>query len=391
MSRLLNKEEIVEILALKREDLTSTKLKKLLGRTLKNPTPRFLITDYFIIPQNSCSNNLEGYTTVGSYIFNRVVTDTHFKDITGYINEPITTKYLNKIYDTISKAFIEDKIQAEDFFYLIDTLEWLGGGDIAELINFSFTNRLFVVPKEVRKLREELYNKYDKELSAGNVTIGSKVENEVVDAAKKIMQNYPEFELFESGAKLDFGGSHKTMMLMKGLSKNNQTGEWQFLRSNYDDGVSKDEYGAFADSAVGGIYARAAEVAMGGYGVKKSIATMQNIEVAEHGSDCKTKEYLPYILDPDFKNEVLYMYMIDDTGKLQLITEEVFNKYKGREIKLRSPMFCKYPDTERICSKCIGEYPYMMNLQAIGLASTVLSSSLMQLRINYSSATLAIA
>lgn len=378
--RLLNEEEVDEILSLKFEDITMTKLKSYFARTIKQPEPRFKITDYFFLPENTCSNNLPGYTTLGLYFFNKLVTDRHFKDVTGYINVPITNSNLKKLYNLVSQARFDDKISQDDFYFLIDILEWLGGGDLAELLNPSLTTNLLILPPELKKLREDLFKKYEKEIETGDVNVGAKIEEELIKFGKKYFSQFPEWDNFASGAKMDYDNAMKTMTLMKGPILDTLTDTWKILKSNYNEGISKEEYPAFAGSSVFGVYSRALGVAQGGYAVKKFVATLQDIEAADDGTDCGTKDYLDIYLDPYFKNEFLYMNMVSDNGKLIMLLPENIDKYLGRRVKLRSPMYCKF-DPPKLCSKCLGLHPYKMNIKMIGLASTKIGSTLMNKRL----------
>jgi hypothetical protein len=372
--RLLTDEEIKEVIVVKQEDITATLLKDWFARKTNQVAPRFSPTDYFLLPENTCAKNLAGYTTLGLYIFNRLIIDTHFSDITGYINVPITGKTLNKMYEYIAQAFFENHVDADQFFELIDSLDWLGGGDIAEITNVSLSNQLFILPPEIKQRRVELFKQYAKEIAAGDVIIGAKIEQELVNMARKWLETLPEWDNFASDAKLNFDNNYKTIMLMKGPVLNTGTGEWEIATSNYDDGISKEEYALFADSAVYGTFQRAKGVALGGYAIKKIIATLQDVATAPDGTDCGTKDYLTITIDPYFKNEFMYMYIVEGS-KLVMLTPNNFEQYSGKTVQMRSPMYCKYPSPE-LCSKCVGEQPYQLNLKTIGLAATKIGSTL---------------
>jgi len=372
--RLLTNAEIDEVLKIRHTDITNTLFKSYFGRTIKHPISRFKVTDYFHIPENTCSNNIAGVTTIALYLFNRLVTDKYLSDIVGYVNIPVTNKIMKKIYELISQAFYANKIISEQFFELIDIFEWLGGSDISELINVSFSSKMFSLPPDIQKRREELFDKYDKEFKAGDVIIASKVEKELINLSKDYMSKLPENDNFASGSKLDFENHYKTMVLMKGPILNTGTGKWEIAKSNYDTGISKEEYSLFANSATSGIYSRAKGVAVGGYESKKIIATLQDVSIAEEGSDCKTTDYLEILVDPYFKNELLYLYMVEGT-KLKLLTPDNFDQYVWKKIKFRSPMYCKW-EVPNICSKCVGTHPYTLGMTTIGLATTRISETL---------------
>ena len=166
---------------------------------------------------------------------------------------------------------------------------------------------------------------------------------------------------------------------MKGPLKNNSTGEYQINLSNFNEGISKQEYASTADSAVAGAFARAEATAVGGYLAKRSNATLNTVTAGGPDTDCKTTEYLDIFLDSFFKQEYLYRYIIVDK-KLVLIDEDNFDQYANTNVSLRSPMFCHMPEPY-YCAKCCGEQPYKINLLKIGLAASRGANTLLNLNL----------
>jgi hypothetical protein len=372
--RILTKEEIAEVIALKQIDITSSLLKSYFGRKVSEPVPRFATTDYFMLPENTCAKNLAGFTTLGMYIFNRLIIDEHFTDITGYINFPITGSQLGNLYTLIAQGLFDGVVTSDQMFELIDSLDWLGGGDIAEILNVSLSNRLFILPPSIRKRRDELFKKYAPQIADGDVIIGAKIEQELVGLTEAWLKQFPEWDNFASGSKLNFDNNYKTIMLMKGPVLDTGSGEWRIATSNYDDGIRKDEYALFADSAVYGTFQRAKGVALGGYAIKKIIATLQDVSTGPKDSDCGSTSYLTITIDPYFKKELMYGYIVEGS-KLVMLSPTNFNQYAGKTVQMRSVEYCRY-ESPMVCNKCVGEQPYSMQLQMIGLAATKIGSTL---------------
>lgn len=75
----------------------------------------------------------------------------------------------------------------------------------------------------------------------------------------------------------------------------------------------------------------------------------------------------------DFK----YRYIVEG-GKLVLLDEETGPKYFNKVVKMRSPQYCKNPNG-KICSKCLGELYYKLNIKNVGLTGSRASSTLLNL------------
>ena len=90
------------------------------------------------------------------------------------------------------------------------------------------------------------------------------------------------------------------------------------------------------------------------------------------GSDCGTSHCEHITLTNSNKGLLLNRYIIDN-GKKVLLTEDNNSKYVGKEIALRSPMFCQ---ADKICNICAGELYYQMGIENIGLISNIIGSSI---------------
>jgi hypothetical protein len=112
-----------------------------------------------------------------------------------------------------------------------------------------------------------------------------------------------------------------------------------------------------------------------GYLSKQITAAMQTVVLDKPGSDCGTKGSLKIVITPYLKNDFKYRYMVEGS-KLIYLDESNIDKYINREVKMRSPMYCV---GDKICSKCAGEMYYKLGLTNIGLTSTRVSSTLLNL------------
>ena len=109
-----------------------------------------------------------------------------------------------------------------------------------------------------------------------------------------------------------------------------------------------------------------------GYLAKELSSAMQTEVLGDAGSDCGTIKGLMVTIPSSKPDDYLYRYIIEN-GKLICLTPDVINKYIGKTVTMRSPMFCIAKDC--ICSKCAGEDFYKLGKKAIGLTATKVATT----------------
>jgi len=108
-----------------------------------------------------------------------------------------------------------------------------------------------------------------------------------------------------------------------------------------------------------------------GYLAKELSSAMQTEVLGPNGSDCGTKKGLEVTI-PKKIEDYLYRYIIEE-DKLVCLTPDIINKYIGKTVKMRSPMYCVAKDC--ICSKCAGEDFYKLGKTSIGLTATKVATT----------------
>ena len=109
-----------------------------------------------------------------------------------------------------------------------------------------------------------------------------------------------------------------------------------------------------------------------GYLAKELSSALQTEVLGENGSDCGTTKGLSVTIPAGKPDDYLYRYIIEN-DKLIWLTPDIISKYIGKEVKMRSPMFCIAKDC--ICSKCAGEDFYKLGKKAIGLTATKVATT----------------
>jgi hypothetical protein len=371
----LSKKDSDYILSIQEPDINLGLLLELFAPMVPGKPGKYDNESWFRLPKGFMRNPTEGLiTTVPVFIFNKYIIETNFTPSIGYYNRTIDNGNLKFLEELLVEALEDDVINTDQMADYYDRIQWLGGCKLAPLIAPSITPALLRPQPQVMKLKEKLLKDNKDAIANGDAIVASKIESELLSASKVAIKNDIGMDNFSSGAKISFNNNYKAMNLMKGPLKDNSNGGYKIATSNYNTGVTKDEFAAFSDSSVEGVYAKAIDTAFGGYQVKKYIAAFQDLEAEAHGTDCRTKEYLNIIINPNYKKLYINRYVIEN-GKLVLLTKQNIDSYVGKNVRLRSPMYCHMKPG--YCNKCVGEGPYKLGMLKFGLAINRMGTTLL--------------
>ncbi len=353
------------------------KICEMFGRKPKKE-PKFLTSDRIKIGQKESKFVKDGTeTTIGIFVFNKVVLE--HMEIFGYYNGKLDGDILKNIQKKLSRALEKDDITAEQFSYFIDRTQYLFGGILSDVINSSLASEIMSLPPGAKKLRAKLLSENMEELKKGNPEVSAKIEKEICAVAKdEIRRSNPEaMDLFDAKCGVDFDNNYKTMFVMKGAVQDN-TGEWptgyKVITSNYDVGITKEDFSKYADTLVGSAYAKGKLTAVDGYSTKKYNALFQNIHLGKRGSDCGTTQTKKVFIEPG-SDKYLYRYIMVNKKPIML-TDENISKYYGKTVDMRTPLYCKAKDGE-YCNKCYGERKYILDLLNVGLTYNIATNSIL--------------
>lgn len=355
------------------EDPTSDQFVYLFAR-FKDSNPRYYVDDLITIgPKYSKFVKENSTTTIGLYIINKFLFEP--LELFGYINKPIDKDTWGNIENGLAKALVAYEISTDKVREFIDKSQFLLGGPLSQLINFSISNDILMLPPGAKKLKKDLLKENKEELDKNNNMVSTTVERAVVKQAINELteKDSPGKSFFDSGA-VDPYNNYKTMFVMKGAILDN-TGEsltgYKVITSNYNEGVTKADMPKIADSSVRSYYNSGVLTADSGYMTKKYNTVAQQIKIGPVGSDCKSTEYLK----TKITDKHLYRYIVEN-GKLVLLDPETLPKYKGKVCNLRSPIHCHRAEPE-YCNICVGERPYRVGNYNLGLTFMIMTGSTM--------------
>lgn len=313
-------------------------------------------------------------STIGRYFVNKfILFGSGCISATGYMNNVMTKGSIGDLDNVIGRLYMEDKINRKSFNGYTDRRDCLGywvNGFLAHTISEKMTKPL----PAIEKRKAELYKKYEKEISEGNIDVMTQISNELVDLAKKELKDDPGMDLYDSG-DLDFKNNYKNNSILKGPVKNNITNEFDFIGSSFMDGIEIKDLPAHANSILSAQYPASIATQDAGYMGKKLLALLQMMQIDEPGTDCHTKNLIPITITKTNKKMMYYTYIEDGNSEVML-TEDNIGSYLGKTVKMRTPMSCTH---EKICSKCAGQLFYNLGVQNAGLFAVQISHASLNL------------
>lgn len=376
--RDLTSQEVAEVLSLKRSDINATLLKNYFACFYGEEHSRFQPNDRFVLKKGTLYNSTDITTTIGRYIYNLFALPESYLKENGYLNETLNKDTLESLEAKMGSMILNDTMTTKDYASIyMDHTEWLAM-NCAYYITPSLNKKnILPIPKVIDK-KNELFDKYKKDLDSGDINTTNKVEAELLSLAKDEVKKIDDagFDNFDSGA-FSFNNSYKKSSIMIGAIKELEGNKLHIIKSDYTDGCTPEDYAKTSLLTVVGGYSRGVATQDYGYESKKFNNALQNV-VVEHtpeNLDCGTDKYLEVTIDPKLKNMFLYRYIIDN-GKIVELTNDNINNYVGKPVKLRSPMCCK---GDVLCEHCAGSLFRRIDITNAGLVCFNLTGNLMNL------------
>lgn len=389
-SKEISKEDKQMLLDIGPDDITFSKLcnwfgnmknVELDGKESKVNTPRFNCNDKMTLTPEECPLvKKEIETTVGRYIINKLlIMGPDFGNFMEYQNEVMTSGVIKKMDKTITTALLDDKMTSRQMIHYIDTRNWLGL-ELHAVVTSSFSPGVLITPKEVKKLKEELLKKYENEIKAGDIRVVDDIAKTLIKKELELLQGDYGLDLYQSGARGSVDNHLKNMQIMRGAVYNTATNSYDIITNSLMDGLDKHDLAAHSSSIVVGSYARGIKTADSGYKTKELIASCSAEVLDENkGSDCGSIRYLVRTITKDNSSDFLYRYIMEG-NKLVLLDRDNIGSYIGKEVKLRSPMYCKGVNGNQhvYCNICAGDYYYKLGKYNIGLLSATITGVTMK-------------
>lgn len=375
----ISDEDKAFLLQMTPHDLSVTNITRLFGWTAKKIDgkftripPRFKTTDWLILKDNEYINQKGLETTVGSVLFNKLYIENKVEEAVPnhFFDGEVTNKQFNKLLGYIEKGVMNGVLKVQpnllDFLYAYEFYSM----KLVTVFSPSYTPGLFQSNQNIRnKKKEALANQ-----KTGNLDEMVAIEDDVVAYAKKELKDDPGMTLFDSGARGSFENDYKNMCLMVGAIKNESNGEYEFIKHGYLEGLKKEDWVGAGNIVVNSQYPKSVGTAVGGYMTKQFYAAYQALTIDPNLEDCGTKQCLEFVLTEDLFDDFEFQYIKMPNGNHELLTDDNKDKFIGKKIKMRSPMFCA---SDRKCHLCMGDLPRKLGIENVGLVTGRISNTML--------------
>lgn len=377
--KTVTKEEKTELLNLNQDTLTVSLISKLFGKTTSKKDgkfvvkePKFNVRDKLYLEAKEYINLEAIETTVGSFLFNKLMIEGMLENVipNGYYNEVINKKGFNKLIKIISDGLMSGKISVNPTL-----IKWLKqyefyGMKVCTIFSPSYSEGLLRKNAEINKIKNKLLKDSDR----SNTQKMTEIEDELVAKSHDILKDDTGLTLFDSGARGSFDNDYKNMNLMLGpVAIPGSDGEFDFVDTNYIEGLQKKDIVAAGNVCVNSAYPKAVGTQQSGYLTKQYYAAYQSIQCDDDGTDCGTNLGIPIVLTKDNIEDYLFQNIITKNG-YETLTSENSEKWLNKKVIIRSPMFCK---NNKICSVCAGRRFYIMHIKNIGLTTGRITNTLL--------------
>jgi hypothetical protein len=195
------------------QNMTLKEIEGLLANTAEGDS-RFQPYDIFTLPKDKFYNKESIKTTVGRYIFNKVVLSETLGKILGYINKTMDGGGIGWLDGTISDLLLRDEISSDEVSNYIDKMQWLGFST-SKFLNASLTTSLVTTLPAVAERRDELFKRHEEAIKNGDVEVTAKIEKELLDLAANELKDDPAMEIYRSGARGKFNNNYKQVAVIR--------------------------------------------------------------------------------------------------------------------------------------------------------------------------------
>lgn len=291
-------------------------------------------------------------TTYGNVLFNFNVLVYAFGDkiefVTGRVN-------LKKIEAEIERRLTSDGKEPREGvevpIYVSEYLEYVDAAlatvGYTQLCVPSATRKTMTRDPRIPEKRKELLEKYKDSLN--DPATVAKIDAELIEMDREWMKGDPGEGFYIKDKS--YNVVRKKAHLFHGAESGFSDGpNVDVVQNSLSEGWDIEKLPAMVNSLREGSYNRGAMTALGGESAKTLTRIFQNARVMEE--DCGSTMGMRKVVTRDNHQKYIGFYRIIPSGTEEL-SEKNIEKYIGKTITLRSPMFCKTPKTG-FCVRCMG-------------------------------------
>lgn len=317
-------------------------------------------------------------TLVGTLFANQLLLADNYGSKIDFIPEDVSIKKIesyiikNRASDVPGKPRDPSKIYLDEYMKMGMAVEFLK--TISNLSVYSLTERNILPPPGIKEFKSNLMKEYQGQLN--DPVKLAEFEKKLVDYDTDYLKGDPSDGKLISG-KIRVNGRRK-LFLSSGAEGGLQ-GDMVPITESLIEGVplNPENYTALVNGARAGSYYRGVDTVKGGVSAKIVIRAMATFEIKE--GDCGstkgiTRTYTKYNVE-----NLVGRRIAGSANSKPIENVNEAGNYLGRAIKLRSPMYCKYPG-QTFCEVCAGErlsrFKKGLSIPATDMTGAILAASM---------------
>lgn len=218
---------------------------------------------------------------------------------------------------------------------------WVTGGTVKTLLP----------PPGLKEAKAAIFKKYGIDPHDPNVdpTLAAQAMNDLKALDAAWLKGDDALNFLIKSKSLDVVRAKK--FLMVGAEAGLGDGQdMELVPNSLHEGWDVDKMPAMINNLRAGSFNRGAETMRGGEAVKWLQRASSNINILK--GDCGTKQGNDVTLTPELRKKFLNFSAIVGNQTVRL-TDDVIDKYMGKKLIMRSPMYCILPHTD-YCAVCVG-------------------------------------
>lgn len=218
------------------------------------------------------------------------------------------------------------------------------------------------VIKDSKEIKEKIFDKKNTNIDQLHLLSEENLKNILRDRFK---YSY----LIDSGSRGTWD-QVKQLILSRGFISNFK-GEIinKPIKNGLIDGLNPEEFFLSSYGSRKGLLDVAINTGTSGYLSRKLIFACINLLIDFENEDCETEKTLNVFVENEKKAEsLIYRNYIDEQGNVKNIDKKNYKEIIGKNIKLRSPIYCK---GKNICKTCYGNLYKYLNSKFIGILAAL--------------------
>lgn len=346
----------------------------------KGGTPLYGIQEKVTISQDEVSLKLEAdkiITTYGLLVLNYTVIYYPFGTKVTYINKEFSPKDIEtSIIDRFKDNPKNESEKSDAFIYVDEYLRYCDAAfqmtAYSQLAVPGITLKAITAAPGIIEFRNKLLKENEGRLDDPAVVAG--IDAALVKYDKEYLagDESMHFLIKDKSFKI----VRKRLFGMHGAEAGfNDDGKIDLIPNSLDEGWDIKKFPVINNNSRVGSYNRGFQTQLGGEAVKWLLRASSNINVTD--PDCGTRLGIPKVVSNENLDWFIGHSIVGTEKTISIETKEDITRYIGKEVVVRSPMFCRLEKTD-YCQACAGRH-LSANPEAASMAVSDYGSAFLNL------------